>query len=165
MRRVRFGARRRGGSLSEADETGEAIDARARVVAWARAELGVQDPNKYYRIAAPQFADRGHEHDVSWCGVFCLAALRECGLTDMEWVTGKGFVYKLALTDAPEPGDIAVFGPPLWHHAIVERLEGGLLHTIDGNTMTRPIEGVTARKRALSPQIDFYSLGRLISQS
>lgn len=164
------------------EETGEAIDARARLVAWARGELGEQDPNKYYRIAAPQFADGHHEHDTSWCGIFCLAGLIEQKLTDWQWITGKGFVFRLPKTADPQPGDIAVFhkgadGRDVWHHAFFERIEYGktgpmldpataqvpvTIHSIDGNTMTAPKEGVTERRRMYDRNVTFYSIAPLL---
>lgn len=149
------------------DETGEAIDARARLVAWARGELGEQDPNKYYRSAAPQFADKGAEHSVSWCGVFVLAGLRECGLTDWQWETGRGFVYRLAKTADPQPGDVAVFqkgasGKDLWHHAIVASVDSGAVNTVDGNVLPAPREGVAERRRAIDSNATFYSIAQLL---
>jgi len=32
-----------------------------------------------------------------------------------------------------QPGDIVVFQGSLVHHAVIERIEGGMVHTIDGN--------------------------------
>ena len=147
-------------SSAEPDETGEAIDARARVVAIARCELGEQDPDKYWRVVCPALC--GHPHDVSWCGGFVLWCLREAGVTALEWVIGKGFVFRLETVNEPAPGDVAVFGAPLWHHAVVKRTEGGMVYTIDGNTMPRPLEGVTERVRAITPKTTFYSIAPLL---
>lgn len=156
------------------EETGEAIDARARLVAWAAGEIGEQDPNKYYRVAAPQFADGGHEHDTSWCGIFCLAGLHAIAPTRAPiWQTGSGFAREhLRVVQLPEPGDIAVFrkgedknGRDLWHHAIVERLDRGVLHTIDGNVLRAPLEGVARKTRKLDDErgnVTFYSIATLL---
>lgn len=151
------------------EETGEAIDARARLVAWAAGEIGEQDPHKYYRVCAPQFADRkGTEHSISWCGIFCLAGLHEIAPTRAPmWITGKGFVFDLRVTLLPEPGDIAVFrkgadGRDLWHHAIVERCEKGRVHTIDGNVLIAPREGVARRVRPIDGNVTFYSIATLL---
>lgn len=147
-------------------ETGEALDARARVLAIARGELGEQDPNKYYRDAAPQFADRGLEHKVSWCGVFALWCLRQAGLTDATWSSSPsrpGFAPEiLKATHDPEPGDVAVFSH-LWHHAIVAELPGdGTVRTVDGNTLPAPLEGVAERTHPIAAVFAFYSLRPLI---
>ena len=136
-------------------ETGEAIDARARVVARARSFLGPngepreQDPKQFFAIAAPQFAGGHHEHDTAWCGIFALSCLK--------------LVYHLRVVSVPEPGDVVVFGAPLWHHAIVERVEAGKLHTIDGNVLPFPKEGCAAKVRDIGPAVTFYSIHSLIS--
>ena len=156
------------------DETGEAIDARARIEEWALSQVGEQDPNTYYRICAPEFADKGHEHDKSWCGIFCLAGLHVAGLCDWEWSTRRtepGFVYRLKPVQFPAKSDIAVFekgesGRTLWHHAFVRRLEGGVLYTVDGNTgYVAPKEGVSTRTRRMSDErgnVTFYSIAALL---
>lgn len=151
------------------DETGEAIDARAAYVRWARGELGEQDPNRYYALCAPSFV--GHVHDKSWCGIFALAGLHTIGLCSWAWGVGKndvGFVWRLRVVQLPEPGDIAVFrinphtGATVWHHAIVERAEGGWVYTIDGNAMTAPKEGVEARQHPIDSNVTFYSIASLM---
>ena len=147
------------------DETGEAIDARARVVGRARSELGEQDPDKYWAVVCP--ALMGHEHDVAWCGGFVLWCLRQEGVCSWDWEIGKGFVWRLKATALPEPGDVAVFkkspsGSVLWHHAIVERCDGGRVYTIDGNSMPAPREGVTAKDRPIDTNVTFYSIGSLL---
>ncbi len=155
------------------DETGEAIDARARVVARARAELGVQDPNKYYRDVAPAFI--GHPHDKAWCGVFALWCYVKEELCDWTWTPdGAGFVHRLQRTQRPEPGDVVVIdrtpsGVVLWHHAIVTRVDGWYLHTVDGNALPYPLEGVDERVHAWGSSdryhsnVDVYSIEGLIS--
>lgn len=165
------------------DETGEAIDARARVVARASSYLGadgspcVQDPNEFFRLAAPGFADKGLEHARAWCGIFCLAVLRLEGVAaELRWYTGErvngderryGFVFELATTKLPKPGDVAVFrkgtdGKDLWHHAIVEYCEAGKVHTIDGNVLPFPKEGCSRRVRPIDSNVAFYSIAPLI---
>lgn len=162
--------------MTAATETGEALDGRARLVAWACGEIGEQDPNKYYRIAAPQFVGKGAEHSVSWCGIFCLAGLRALEFTDWQWETGKGFVFRLETTRDPQPGDIAVFrkgadGKDIWHHAIVERVDPATkfvhmgisaVHTIDGNVTLSPSEAVKERTRPIDSNVTFYSIGSLL---
>ncbi len=157
--------------MKDQTETGEAIDARQALVVWALAQLGEQDPNKYYRACAPQFADKSAEHSVSWCGVFCLAGLRAVGLCDWNWssrASQPGFVWQLRIVTLPEPGDIAVFrkgadGKDIWHHAIVQRVENGRVYSVDGNVMRFPKEGVETRERPVDGNVRFYSIAELLS--
>jgi hypothetical protein len=127
------------------------LDARQRVVSIALSFLGEQDPNIFYRDAAPQYADRGQEHTTSWCGIFWLSCLRRAGLTTKTWITGRGFAYGyLPTVSIPEPGDGVYWGMTKnQHYAVVEHVENGRVYTLDGNTMTAPKEGVTARSHEL----------------
>jgi len=162
-------------SLIELDATGEAIDARGRVLAWALSQVGDRDPNDYFHLAAPQYLGGKHEHDTSWCGIFALAALREAGVVGGDewlWHTGAGFVNRedekgkpfLPRTNLPlAPGDIVVFGAPTWHHAIVHSFGDGKVRTIDGNTLPFPREGVACRERPLAAY-GYYSLARLLGE-
>jgi hypothetical protein len=156
-------------------ETGEAIDARARVVARARAELGDQDPNRYYELVAPAYV--GHVHDKAWCGVFALWCLVSEGLCSWEWEDGRGFVFRLPMTDDPRPGDVAVFernpvtGKVVWHHAIVERVDresvvpAGSVETIAGNALPYPREGVAEERAPIDENVRFYSIAKLMQEA
>lgn len=153
------------------EETGEALDARDRYVAWALSQLGERDPNEYFRICAKDFANKRLEHTKSWCGIFALAGLRVCNFCDWEWSlrpSEPGFVYRLPRVSFPEKGDIAVFqkgadGKDIWHHAIVKRApEKGYVETIDGNVLLYPKEGVAERKRYIDSNASFYSIAGLL---
>lgn len=128
--------------------------ARGRVVALALGELGDQDPQRYIRDAAPQYIGQP-PNAKAWCGIFALWCLRQAGLTTKRWIDGKGFAYGyLPITRDPQPGDVAYFGGALSHYAIVERVEpvpgaAAWVHTIDGNTIPAPREGVTQKKHRL----------------
>lgn len=154
------------GFLGPKPGTLDPASVRGKVVAAARGELGEQSPDKYWQVVCPQLM--GHPHDVSWCGGFTLWVLRQVGLTDWDWLVGKGFVFRLPTIGLPEPGDIAVFrkgsdGKDIWHHAIVERCANGRVYTLDGNTMAFPREGVTARDRPIDTNATFYSIRNLVS--
>lgn len=70
----------------------------------------------------------------AWCGAFALDCLHGAGVAlDVMWIFGKGFLGRLPITKDPQPGDIAYYDKPYQHHAIVESVDGGTLHTIDGN--------------------------------
>ncbi len=128
---------------------------RARVVAIALGELGPgglakeQDPDKYWRDVCPALVR--HPGKISWCGGFALWCLRQAGLTSRMWTPGQGFAYGyLRTVSLPEPGDIAYFGKPNHHYAIVRRVSGGRVYTVDGNTLSAPREGVTAKDYPLN---------------
>ena len=163
--------------LTALDATGEAIDARARVIAWALGEVGEQDPRKYFGMCAPQYLADGRDHsrDTSWCGIFVLSALRAAGVVgpDWTWATGLGFVNRedpagkrwMPCTALPQaPGDVVVFGAPTWHHAIVHSWGNGRVYTVDGNTLPAPREGVATRSRPLAAY-GYYSLARLLGEA
>ncbi len=157
------------------EESGEAIDARARLIEWALGEVGPQDPNKYYRICAPQFADKGAEHSVSWCGIFYLAGLVENGLCAWQWSTRRsepGIAWRLRKVAFPDVGDLVIFQKgadhtrDLWHHAFVRRPPAnGLVDTVDGNVLIAPAEGVATRTRSILPtqEVTFYSIAGLLA--
>jgi hypothetical protein len=134
-------------------------DARARVVAIATAELGEQDPNKYYKDIAPMYLGT-KPNEKAWCGVFVLWCLGQAGLVPWKWVDGKGFLYRLSIVDLPEPGDIAYFDR-MQHHALVTKAEGGKIYTIDGNSMKAPKEGVTENHHTISEGVRYFSIRHL----
>jgi hypothetical protein len=141
---------------------------RARVVEVAAAELGPQNPDKYWREVQPAFV--GKPHSVAWCGGFSLWCLRQAlpACADWTWKPAVGFVYryKLPTVRPPEPGDVAYFeyvgGSKLDHYAIVDRVEGQLLHTIDGNQGTAPTELVARRVRPLLQATLLFSIRELV---
>jgi len=132
-------------------------DARARVVALARGELGEQNPDKYWSVVQPGLM--GHAHDISWCGGFALWCLRMAGLCDWNWKIGSGFleVKGLPKVSLPEPGDIGYLAKNQ-HHFVVERVELGKVYSIDGNHMAAPKEGVGTAVRELGDVTAFYSI-------
>lgn len=136
-------------------------DARARVVAIAQAELGDQDPDKYWRLVCP--ALMGHPHDVAWCGGFALWCLRTAGLCDWSWKIGSGFleVKGLPKVSLPEPGDIGYLAKGA-HHFVVDHCQDGQVYSIDGNHFTAPREGVGTAVRRIVDVSAFYSIRNLV---
>jgi hypothetical protein len=132
---------------------------RQRVVETAVAALGEQDPDRFWREVCPAFV--GHPHDVSWCGGFALWCLRQVGLADWDWIPGRGFLFHLPITKAPQPGDI-LYIANLAHHGVVEEVHGSSIVSIDGNTMPPPIEGVTRKMRHRALVTAFYSISPLL---
>jgi hypothetical protein len=139
-------------------------DARARIVAEARAHVGVWTEamvnDLWLDVGVPEFV--GHWHDKAWCGAYALRCVNRALGTAHAWRPGVGFIYPLGLrvVSLPEPGDVAYFAQGQ-HHAIVERFEGGKLYTVDGNALTAPREGVALRER-VNPSVTYYSVEKLI---
>jgi hypothetical protein len=135
-----------------ADDKAEAFrGTRLDVVAWARGELGDRDPQKYIRDVAHVYIGQP-PNAKAWCGIFWLWCLFKAELTKQQWIDGKGFAGVLGLprVQIPEPGDGMYFGTPNHHYAVVERVRDGVVHTIEGNTLRTPREGVTAQSHPLS---------------
>jgi hypothetical protein len=136
---------------------------RDKIVATAAAELGPQDPDKYWAVVCQ--ALMGNPHGISWCGGMALYVLRASGVCEWpggapwDWVVGKGFASRLPQTKHPLPGDIAYLPQPYQHHAIVERVDGDTVYTIDGNQS--PGESVLRRVRHINAPF-FYSIGPLV---
>lgn len=102
----------------------------------ASAEEGSLDWRKYLQGVTLQTpSEKKH-----WCGIFALWAMHQAGFAcDWHWdlMTGKGFLYRLTITRDPQPGDMAYIHN-FQHHAIVEKVEGNMIHTIDGNSGPQP---------------------------
>lgn len=137
-----------GAALLAGDKSGgKAPDKRTRILEAARGELGKSDGRKYFDGVT---AKNPGPTLPEWCGVFALWALHQAGLLrGVEWIYGKGFLFRLPTTRSPKPGDVAYFLRNQ-HHAIVERIEGPNVITIDGNhygevaRVSRPISTVAA---------------------
>jgi len=135
------------------------LDVRHRVLFNATQEIGPQDPKKYWADVIPEHPGFSGE----WCGGFTLWALHQAGIArDISWEMGKGYCYRLPITDDPKPGDIAYFDQPFQHHAIVESVSGNVLTTIDGN---QPGNTVARRVRPRDSATTFYSIEPLLSAS
>jgi hypothetical protein len=133
-------------------------DYRQRVVAMALREVGTYDPSKYWLDAYGYVPDSKY----SWCGVFALWVLRQVGLVDWKWRTGKGFIYedgiaRLPITESPDSGDVAYYDQPYQHYAIVERVIGDRVSIIAGNT-----PNVSTSQVQLSKATAYYSIEPLL---
>ena len=136
---------------------------RAQVVSIAASQVGLQNPDNYWKVVCPPLC--GNAHTISWCGGFALACLHQAGLTDKMWTIGHGFLLTppaFGTTKDPKPGDIAYFNQPFQHHAIVAEIVDGKLITIDGN-QGAPEERVARRERVLATcGATFYSIAPLV---
>lgn len=129
---------------------------RELVVSIAREQIGAPDWQRFCGgVTESQPTSR-----VAWCGIFSLWVLKQAGLaSDLTWEWGKGFAYKLPMTNDPQPGDIAYLDQPYQHHAIVERVEGDQVVTVDGNQAG---DTVAERVRPRSEFTAFFSIDPLL---
>ena len=137
------------------------IDIRHKITDIARAEVGLQDPSKYWSGVL----DSGPPYPPHWCGGFALWVLKQAGIAaNTMWEIGKGFCYNLPVIKSPKPGDIAYF-ERLQHHAIVESVspDGLTVLTIDGNQ--KPGESVSVRVRSVASVTAFFSIDPLLTQA
>jgi hypothetical protein len=117
------------------------------VMSRAIAEVGSDDWLKYYE-GVMQSQDY-----VQWCGIFTLWILHQCGLhLDKMWELGRGYLYRLPLTNYPNVGDIAYFAHNQ-HHAIIYDVCGDTGWYINGNGTGRK---VTASQSPLWRATSFY---------
>jgi len=127
---------------------------RARVVRAARAEIGRCDAARYASASGGRMPA-----GTSWCGIFALWSLRKARVTDWDWEWNVGFTSRLQRTTNPQPGDIAYRQYPFQHQAIVERVYGGRVVTINGNSDN----GCVVRKDdPLSAWTAFFSIDPMI---
>jgi hypothetical protein len=108
----------------------------------------------------------------SWCGIFALWAAKtgseqcisksgaegcrsESDLATTHWVNGVGIrgLKLVTGTQGIQPGDIALYSGGLQHHAIVERVIGNQVYSIDGN---EACELIARRVRPLSQVLGYY---------
>lgn len=130
---------------------------RARVVRAARAEIGRCDAARYASASGGRMPA-----GTSWCGIFALWSLRKAGVTDWDWEWNVGFTSRLQRTTHPQPGDIAYRQYPFQHQAIVERVYGGRVVTINGNSDN----GCVVRKDdPLSAWTAFFSIDPMILET
>lgn len=140
---------------------------RQAVVAAAAAEIG---PDNHERRIAYWESALGYEiHDfaeiakLAWCGGFALYCLHAAGLAkDVHWRIGRGFLlqppHPLPRVAVPLPGDIGYQNSPFQHHFVVEHVEAGKVHSIDGNQ-----PDVRRKVRAIGPALAFFSIAPLLA--
>lgn len=147
-----------GGESVDAGTPSGAPDYRARVVAIAKSQVGQPLRDEYLADAAPQFAGS----HPSWCGIFALWTLHQAGLgVGVQWIVGKGFLFRLSQTADPQPGDLAYFDRAQ-HHAIVARVHDGQVELINGNGSGAVVSLSTApRAKARA----YYSIQKWINEA
>lgn len=130
--------------------------------------VGWQQLKQYFSLAAPGFVSddvieyRRHGKLPAWCGIFALWTLKTAGMQVGDWNeavaarSGISSVTGIHTVSDPQPGDIAYIDQPYQHHAIVWKMEGNTVYTIDGNSGN--FSEITAiNKRSRSKISAFYS--------
>lgn len=138
-------------------------DYRSAVVAAARSQLGKSDPYPYMRDVLPKaWSDaevRGYTKKA-WCGIFSLWCLRQASLApDIDWIDGRGYLFRLRRVLDPLPGDIGYQDVPWQHHFVIESADAHTFTSIDGN---QGVPGVQERHRSRGNAYNFYSIASLI---
>jgi hypothetical protein len=141
--------------LQRATDTPNADGSRESVLAAARTMLGkIEAKNnaggkrvgaeyllEIFHLAAPGVWDDSIIETAgaalpSWCGIFTVWAHKKAGKNIGTWQMGKGVSAfgTLQQTTNPMPGDIGYIDQPFQHHCLVVKVEGGNVHSIDGNS-------------------------------
>jgi hypothetical protein len=111
------------------------MPSRQLILDTATSLIGNPNPDMFWKDALPGYLP-GAQKGLAWCGVFNLYCLRQAGVTTRKWKLGYGFLSvapALPQTADPQMGDTAYFHTPFQHHAIIDRIEGETLYTVDGN--------------------------------
>lgn len=142
---------------------------RGRVLTWALNECARVNalpsrvnPRMYWDKAAPGVVLSAAEiAQKSWCGGFCLCAVKEAGFgARTRWdFFGKGFGSAIFVTSSPEPGDIAYFDQPNQHYALIEAVSDDMLWLINGNSRGKGI----ARNVVKRSSATCYSIERMLA--
>lgn len=142
---------------------------RGRVLTWALNECARVNaltsrvnPRMYWDKAAPGVVLSAAEiAQKSWCGGFCLCAVKEAGFgARTRWdFFGKGFGSAIFVTSSPEPGDIAYFDQPNQHYALIEAVSDDMLWLINGNSRGKGIARNVVKRSSAS----CYSIERMLA--
>jgi len=106
---------------------------------------------EYFDVAAPGVWPEEHVKFLgdglpSWCGIFTLWALKTGGANVGTWAIGRG-IPDAKVTSNPGPGDIG-YMEQNQHYCLIERVEGGTIYSIDGNTVGDDTGGGEVNDRA-----------------
>lgn len=103
--------------------------------------VGADKLLEIFHLAAPGVWDDSTVENIggklpAWCGIFTVWAHKKAGKDIGTWQMGKGVSAfgTLTQTTSPQPGDIGYIDEKLQHHCIVVKIEGDMVHSIDGNS-------------------------------
>ncbi len=86
----------------------------------------------------PHQTYNGKSPAQSWCGHFSMWALKSAGVPLGNWKIGSGVGSAGGIKPIPkaqaQPGDVGYIDKPYQHHFIVKSIEGGTVHSVDGNS-------------------------------
>jgi hypothetical protein len=121
------------------------------------------DPATYWKVAAPGVTLTPRElKEKSWCGGFCLWAVRWAGFGfRTRWdFNGKGLGTSIYPTTEPEPGDIAYFDKPNQHYALIEAVSSDMLWLVNGNSTGKGVARSAVQRSKVSA---CYSIDRMLA--
>lgn len=114
-----------------------------------RSELGYREKSGQYTKFGDWYADRSQDpqyRNAPWCDMFIAWAAQKAGVGDFvgqfAWTPSHAswFIKQGAWTSVPEPGALVFYDwsggksyKGIDHVGIVERVEGGKIHTIEAN--------------------------------
>jgi hypothetical protein len=140
---------------------GGVSSARQNIVQIAKSQIGQGGDGTWKNMYTSGVVDQIPTSKISWCGIFALWVLHQAGIaTDTKWEYGSGFLSKLPQTKDPKPGDLAYLDKNQ-HHAIIERIDGNTVYSIDGNSVGGV---VAARSRPKNAFRAFFSIDPLIGE-
>ncbi len=92
----------------------------------------------------------------SWCGIFAVYCIKKAGIDIGTWQMGKGVTAfgKLKQTETPQAGDIGYMDDHQ-HHAIIVKVEGDMVQSIDGNSGLQ--SEIIENKRSLKAYRGFFT--------
>jgi len=92
----------------------------------------------------------------SWCGIFAVYCIKKAGIDIGNWQMGRGVSSfgKLKQTQSPQAGDIGYMDLHQ-HHAIIVKVEGDIVHSIDGNSGLQ--SEIIENKRPLKAYRGFFT--------
>ncbi|MFI6320036.1 CHAP domain-containing protein [Nonomuraea sp. NPDC050556] len=114
-----------------------------------RSELGYREKSGQYTKFGEWYADRSQDpqyRNAPWCDMFIAWAAQKAGIADyvgqFAWTPSHAswFIKQGAWSSVPEPGALVFYDwsggksyKGIDHVGIVERVEGGKIHTIEAN--------------------------------
>jgi len=141
------------------------VELRQRVANLASNEQHSVDSAKYWKEVLAE--DWTGPFPKEWCGAFTLWTLRKSLGCTWRWEVGKGYLYRLRATNAPNIGDICYMDKPYQHHAVLTAVgddADGKPYVIsqDGNSGNAPGECLE-QWRSRDKWTAFYSIEPLIN--
>jgi hypothetical protein len=112
------------------------------------------------------------EKRMHWCAIFAAWILKQSlpGASEWKWTIGNGLdqfgLPILIKSRIPRPADVAVFGPPSWHHDMVAAVKadgnnGTIIEVVGGNRGRAPGRVEEGRHRFGRSKVSYYDVSSL----